>query len=253
MMSNLSEKIEHSWIELEHLDHIAVSSKQDVVKRLYGNRCPIELSGPFTKDQVPEKKFSASMCEEELEELLRYIDIQPKSCLEVGSHQGDTAILIARTLNIPVVCVDTWLGGPVLWHEAVPDNFLNMKKDEQFPITKFFTRFAANVTFSGTLDLVTCIQQPSSTALRVLAARGLQFDLIYIDGSHDYIDVYIDLVLSTKLLTKHGVLLGDDFQNSNVRAAVMDYSKEVNKKVIEVPITAFGKDRCRKYFAIKSS
>ena len=54
--------------------------------------------------------------------------------------------------------------------------------------------------------------------------------MIYIDASHDELDVYFDLKNYYDILSEGGILFGDDFNNwKGVSNAVKKFCKEVNK------------------------
>jgi hypothetical protein len=57
-------------------------------------------------------------------------------------------------------------------------------------------------------------------------------DMIYIDGSHECIDVGDDLVLSYKKLKPEGLLCGHDIGNPDVFKAVAEFSSRYNLKVL---------------------
>ncbi len=44
-----------------------------------------------------------------------------------------------------------------------------------------------------------------------LIDAGEQFDIIYIDGSHEILDVLVDASLCWKLLTRGGLMIFDDY------------------------------------------
>lgn len=56
----------------------------------------------------------------------------------------------------------------------------------------------------------------SHLILPQLLHEGRKFDLIYIDGSHIFEDVFIDFYYSDKLLVKQGVILFDDSSDPHV-------------------------------------
>ena len=57
----------------------------------------------------------------------------------------------------------------------------------------------------------------SHVVLPQLLQEARKFDLIYIDGSHLFENVFIDFYYSDKLLKKQGVILFDDSSDSHVR------------------------------------
>lgn len=60
----------------------------------------------------------------------------------------------------------------------------------------------------------------SSKALPRLLESGDQFDLIYVDGSHSYDNVFIDYYYGVRLLEKDGVILFDDCTTKDVGKVV---------------------------------
>lgn len=79
------------------------------------------------------------------------------------------------------------------------------------------------------------IQNTSLNGARILAHMGIQAELIYVDGSHEYHDAYSDLCAFAQLLAPGGVMFGDDFRSfAGVFAAVMRFAHEGNFKIEEV-------------------
>lgn len=70
---------------------------------------------------------------------------------------------------------------------------------------------------AGLSGLVRTIELPSAIALaQLLSARCEKFDLIYIDGSHQFEDVFVDFYWSSRLLNLGGLVLFDDCADPNV-------------------------------------
>lgn len=65
-----------------------------------------------------------------------------------------------------------------------------------------------------------CINEFSSTALPRLLIDKRKFDLIYIDGSHLFEDVFVDFYYSLQLLPLNGILLFDDCTDKHVRKVI---------------------------------
>src|SRR5207302_7087897 len=57
----------------------------------------------------------------------------------------------------------------------------------------------------------------------------LKSPLIYLDGSHIYEDVSLELPLYWQMLAPHGVLCGDDFHFPEVMKAVREYANVIDK------------------------
>jgi predicted O-methyltransferase YrrM len=246
-MQNLTEQIiARSWADMPAQGVRAVTGKADVTQAIYGGLCPIEVAGPYRKADLPSERFPHSMSAGDLDWVIETAAVRPRSFLEIGSFWGDTAILAARRLEVPVVCIDTWLGGLGVWTQPPPNGFLYNNRQPDWrerlkrfltgggqeipPATQFFRQFASNVDRAGVTDKITCIRLPSPSALRLLRSKGLRFDAIYVDGSHDYSDVYIDIVLSLSVATDNAVIFGDDFQETDVADAVRDYCRDSGRR-----------------------
>jgi hypothetical protein len=55
--------------------------------------------------------------------------------------------------------------------------------------------------------------------------------MIYIDGSHEYWDVILDLTNYWPLLRDEGVMFGDDWTCGDVKRAVTDFVNQNNLKL----------------------
>jgi len=74
---------------------------------------------------------------------------------------------------------------------------------------------------AGLSGLVRTIELPSAIALaQLLSSRCEKFDLIYIDGSHYFEDVFVDFYFSSRLLNLGGIVLFDDCADPNVAAVL---------------------------------
>ena len=112
-------------------------------------------------------------------------------------------------LDCEILCVDTWSGAPEFWIDhADPDRFLSLKLKNGYPTVYY--QFLANICHAGLSDIITPLPLPSTVAAEVLKKKGIKADMIYIDGSHEYHDVFIDILSWIPLLKKGGVIFGDD-------------------------------------------
>jgi predicted O-methyltransferase YrrM len=74
---------------------------------------------------------------------------------------------------------------------------------------------------SAGLDTIArLIQQPSSLALSQLFADGFAADAAFVDGSHRFHEVFVDLYFLRKIVRPGGVVVLDDHQWPSVRTAV---------------------------------
>jgi predicted O-methyltransferase YrrM len=63
---------------------------------------------------------------------------------------------------------------------------------------------------AGLIGYVDVREQPSAIALAELVGRRATFDLIYVDGSHLFDDVFVDAYFGFRLLSDTGLILFDD-------------------------------------------
>jgi len=154
-------------------------------------------------------------------ELIR--EIRPTTIIEVGTWLGASAIHMSlqcskANLNARIWCVDTWLGSEEFWYSELKDRDLCLKNG--YPQVYF--EFLANVVQHGYQNVIIPVPCTSMIGARVLAAQGIQADLIYIDGSHHHDDVAADIRAYLPLLRDGGVMFGDDYEWKGVRDAVTE-------------------------------
>jgi predicted O-methyltransferase YrrM len=73
---------------------------------------------------------------------------------------------------------------------------------------------------AGLSGYVEFLEMQSCSALPQLLRDGRSFEIIYLDGSHNFEDVLLDLYFATKLLTKGGIVLFDDSAHPHVHKVV---------------------------------
>lgn len=179
------------------------------------------------------------------------VNVMPSTIIEVGTWKGRSAAHLAaasagRTeldevsghmvpAKTKIYCVDTWLGGVdhILSEKPVDD----IKRDAAgYPgLYHQFLRNFADGPWAEHAKRIHPIAAPSLIGAKVLAAHGIMAKLIYVDGSHEYEDVYADLCAYANLLEPGGVLFGDDFRGfPGVFAAVLRFAHETGRKLDEV-------------------
>lgn len=131
--------------------------------------------------------------------------LRPARILEIGSYEGrSTCFLIERcgaSFPAEIVCIDTWEGG--VEHDPKTMRSVEERFDNNVALAR--KQAAHDVTIEK-------IKSDSRSALLSLAASGRRdFDLIYVDGSHQAPDVLCDAVLSFHLLRVNGCIIFDDY------------------------------------------
>lgn len=159
------------------------------------------------------------------ERLIR--EVRPAHVVEVGSWKGKSALNMARILDaLPghswhMHCVDTWLGSREIWRNAQ----LRETNPRRHGYPQVYFQFLHNVFVSGFSPHITPLPMASRHGAEVLRENGYDAQLIYIDASHDYVDVRDDLIHFWPLLSPGGVMFGDDYTAfSGVRCAVEEFA-----------------------------
>lgn len=132
----------------------------------------------------------------------------PINVLEIGSHEGRSTVWMLHNLCINpssiLISIDPYFTNDVT--TPVDNN------------TKLL--FTNNIEFSGKGDQII---QYRDLSKNVLPQLDIKFDIIYIDGSHLFEDVLIDIEYSYKIIKNNGLILIDDYGSSTP-----DISKAVN-------------------------
>lgn len=143
-----------------------------------------------------------------------------KRICEVGSWKGASACEMARHIEpasldrIEMVCVDTWLGSLEMW--ADPEKYTLLALAGARP--RIWDIFRNNIMVRGLCDIVTPFPATSQCAAQFFRRKKVeQFDLVYIDASHEFADVLADIEAYSPLSR---VVFGDDFDWPGVREAV---------------------------------
>lgn len=158
---------------------------------------------------------------------------KPKIIVEIGSWKGASAIRMAQFCSElygqhgepwRLYCVDTWLGSIEHWCNPEKSGFCIPRK-HGYP--QLYFQFLHNVKSKGYHRNIVPIPMPSSAAATLLQKANIVPDLIYVDGSHDLLDVTRDIEQYWNLLSKGGVIFGDDWKWKGVCAAVIEASKRL--------------------------
>jgi predicted O-methyltransferase YrrM len=132
--------------------------------------------------------------------------------LEVGSWAGASTITWARAikdlgLSGSVHCVDIW--EPYFDLETnTAEIYEKMNRAANHGV--IMQEFRRNITAAGVDDIVTVTKGNSRDVLPGLIEAS--YEIIFVDGSHLYADVYHDIVQAKRLVADGGIVCGDDFE-----------------------------------------
>lgn len=137
--------------------------------------------------------------------------------VEVGSWKGRSAAFMSVEIinsgkKIDFFCIDSWSGDKSGGLKGIDtyDKFLDNMKN--------------------VLDRIKIIRKLSVDASTDFLDKSIDF--IFIDASHDYESVLEDIRHWYPKLKDNGTIAGHDAHVSDVKKAVEEYAKEINKKVL---------------------
>jgi predicted O-methyltransferase YrrM len=142
--------------------------------------------------------------------ILKYIS-NPKSILEIGTHQGEFAIKLYDNFKPDkLVLVDPWKFETDYiyqksWYGGSEMHIIGQTKQDNYyeKVKKIFNEGLKNNT-------VEILKMNSDEAF---IQNKIKFDLIYIDGNHLYNFVLKDILNSINFLNRDGIIVCDDFNS----------------------------------------
>lgn len=149
------------------------------------------------------------------------LDRKPRNTLEIGLAYGGSALAILKALaencgDDPYshVAIDPW------------------QKDFDYAGFELVKR-------AGFSEKFRAIEGSSDQVLPELLRCGERFDLIYVDGSHVFENVFIDMYFGVQLLNANGVILFDDCTDPHVNKVIRFVKKNLYSYVEEIDIGRF--------------
>jgi predicted O-methyltransferase YrrM len=91
---------------------------------------------------------------------------------------------------------------------------------------------------AGLATIVRLILEPSSTALPKLVTEGLTADAAFVDGSHRFHEVFVDLYFLRKLVRPGGIVVLDDHWWPSVRTAAHYFELNMGWQVVPGAVDA---------------
>lgn len=162
------------------------------------------------------------------------VDFRPKATLEIGLAYGASCLTLAAShQEIEKV--------PSKQHVAI-DPFQSTVWDN------VARQLVDKAALSGYVDIR---ENYSHIVLPEMAKDGKKFELIYIDGSHLFEDVFIDFYYSNRLLKKSGLIAFDDSGDSHVKKVLAFINSNFSENYRKVDMSQYreGFDKQRYKFA----
>lgn len=139
------------------------------------------------------------------------IALRAERVVEVGVYLGKLTGYLARNTTATIWAVDHWRGPA-----AYPGTGLVVNEKTE---RKFLRRLAPWIQ-EGRVVVVK--MESTAAAAALLEAHGPVFDLVFIDGAHDYDSVRADILAWRPCVRAGGILCGHDFNWEGVRKAVSE-------------------------------
>lgn len=159
-------------------------------------------------------KGSRKIFERHVLNTMQWVD-QPK-ILEIGTWTGTSVIELLKLLpNSTATTIDPW------------ENYDEFNSKDMHIMASYFR----NIQNTGLINRITTYKSTSREQLLKLYLDQEYYHLIYVDGSHHSLDVYLDLVLSWKLLAQDGLLIIDDYM------FIHQKEEDPIKNILNVPYT----------------
>jgi hypothetical protein len=155
-------------------------------------------------------------------------ELKPALLCEVGSWMGASARFQASFPFVQkLICVDHW-------DRTRVENWVPGTHPEEW-MDNMYEHFMANTVHAKLHHKIYPLRMDSAAGASYLAARGMKFDWIYLDGAHATVGVTADIQSYLPLLAANGLLCGDDWtyatEPENVRGAVMEMATRIGAQV----------------------
>jgi predicted O-methyltransferase YrrM len=161
------------------------------------------------------------------------LKFKPKRTLEIGLSFGGSCLVLAashRDIHQPSkqhVAIDPF-------QKTIWDDVARLALEEE-----------------QLSDYVEIYEGFSFTVLPQLISKEQNFDLIYVDGSHLFENVFIDFFYSNQLLNQEGILIFDDSRDPHIRKVLnfIDSNFKSTYKKLDLSYLRSGLDKYRLHLA----
>lgn len=128
-----------------------------------------------------------------------------KKIIEIGAWKGRSTYMLAHYTKGKVYAVDNWSGPTNIMEHA--DGYKEiLDKGPDF----VYNQFCKNI--EPVKNKVVIIRENSNVAFRTLEENyGKDFDMLFIDGDHQYFQIKADIENYMKLLKPGGLICGHDY------------------------------------------
>lgn len=155
-------------------------------------------------------------------ELLNYLDLKDKVCLEIGVWQGEFSEAILSKNPKQLILIDPWVfQKPDIW----PDDIRNIEGND------FDAAYNLVCNKFGQDKRVNIIKNYSFFASNEF--ENDYFDFIYIDGIHTFESCYCDMICWWRTLKANGWMCGHDYVTTfaGVKCAVEAFNRISNTEL----------------------
>jgi predicted O-methyltransferase YrrM len=215
-------------LHLQKQSHKLIKAKPESVSAT--SHLPSQWSSPAptTMSNIISAKLISSR-----EEMLKFIDLKNKDCVEVGVERGVFAQSILGESPRSLLLVDPWQHQD----ESIYKDINNVSNDE------FERKFQECKLKFGNDPRVTLCRSFSVQAAKLYSPESLDF--VYIDAIHTKEAVAEDMDTWWPLIKLNGWLCGHDYQFADVAEAVIEFINKNNLKLDVVttetgPATSWG-------------
>lgn len=169
----------------------------------------------------PERDFENVTLPERDCDLLRDLLVAEgaQTVVEVGLAYGSSALAIGEAL--------VTVGAPQARHIVI-DPF----QEQAFANVGWDLLCAA-----GLDSIASLVAAPSSLALSQLVTEGVVADAAFVDGSHRFHEVFVDLYFLRRIVRPGGLIVLDDYGTPSVRSAVTYYERNLGWQAIPDVLT----------------
>lgn len=159
----------------------------------------------------------------------------PKRTLEIGLAFGGSAVVFAKLFQLRKEA-------PQHQHIAIDPSQTKENLWDSIGLI--------NLNKNGLGDFVEHVDAFSSQALPRLVQEGAKFDIIYIDGSHIFEDVFVDWFYCRQLLSDRGLILFDDATDPHVAKVIKFIKNNFKKRLIPLSLSDYQENRSKVFYKI---